>query len=144
MITRGRRGRGRRGSLLAEAGMSAVMLMIAMSLVARVVGWTAAERRDLDHRQWAVQEAANLMERLTSRSFDSLTNEGVKDLTLSPEAARLLRDAELRVEVVDHDPTGGEDSKRIALTLRWRGRSGEWTGPVRLTSWVYRRKGGPR
>jgi len=144
MIARRRRRRTRRGSLLAEAGMSAVMLMIAMSLVARVVGWTAAERRDLDHRQWAVQEAANLMERLTSRPFDSLTNDGVKDLAPSPESAKILPDAQLRVEVVDRDPAGGDDSRRVALTLRWRGRSGEWAGPVRLTSWVYRRKGGPR
>jgi hypothetical protein len=124
--------------------MSAVMLMMAMGLVAKVVAWTAAERRDLDHRQWAVQEAANLMERLTARPFDSLTTDGVKDLAPSTEAAGLLRDLQLRVEVADRDPAGGEDSKRVALTLRWRGRSGEWAGPVRLTSWVYRREGGSR
>jgi hypothetical protein len=122
--------------------MSAAMLMIAMSLIARVVGWTAAERRSLDRRQWAVMEAANLMERLNGRSFDKLTTEAVKDLALSAEAVRTLPDASLQIDVTDRDPAGGDDSKRVALRLRWRGRSGEWEAPVRLTSWVYRRKGG--
>lgn len=144
MISRRRVGRSRRGSLLAETAMSAVMLMIAMSLIARVVGWTAADRRNLDRRQWAVQEAANLMERLTARPFEALTADAVKDSALSPEAARTLPDAKLDVEVADHDPIGGEDSKRITLGLRWRNRSGNWDAPVELTSWVYRRKGASR
>jgi hypothetical protein len=124
--------------------MSAVMLIIAMSLIARVVGWTAADRRNLDRREWAVQEAANLMERLSARPFEDLTADAVKDTPLSPEAARTLPDAKLDVEIVDDDPAGGDDSKRITLGLRWRSRSGEWDAPVRLTSWVYRREGGPR
>jgi hypothetical protein len=144
MIARRRVGCSRRGSLLAEMAMSAVMLMIAMSLIARVVGWTAAERRSLDRRQWAVQEGANLMERLSARPFESLTTDAVKNTALSPEAVRTLPDAQLHIEVSDHDPTGGDDSKRIALGLRWRSRSGEWDAPVRLTTWVYRRKGGSR
>lgn len=139
MIAR-RRNKRRRGSLLAETAMSAVMLMIAMSLIARVVGWTAAERRNLDHRQWAVQEAANLMERVSARPFEKLSTESLKELALSPEAVRTLPDASLHIDVADHDPAGGDDSKRISLRLRWRGRSGEWEAPVRLTSWVYRRK----
>lgn len=143
MIARRRLQRSRRGSLLAETAMSAVMLVIAMSLIARVVGWTAADRRNLDRRHWAVQEAANLMERLTARPFDSLTADSVKDAALSPEAARTLPDATLEVEVADHDPAGGDDSKRITLRLRWRARSGEWDAPVRLASWVHRREGGP-
>ncbi len=144
MIARRRLGRSRRGSLLAETAMSAAMLIIAMSLITRVVGWTAADRRNLDRRQWAVQEAANLMERLTARPFESLTTDSVKDATLSPEAVRTLPDATLNVEVVDHDPAGGDDSKRITIGLRWRARSGDWDAPLKLASWVYRRKGGPR
>ena len=38
--------------------MSAVMLMIAMALTIKVLGWVAAERRAWDRRQWAAQEAA--------------------------------------------------------------------------------------
>ena len=44
--------------------MSAVMLMIAMALTVKVLGWVGAERRAWDRRQWAAQEAANLMEQV--------------------------------------------------------------------------------
>jgi len=139
MIARGRKTRTRRGSLLAETAMSGVMLIIAMGLVAQVVGAVATQRRAWDRRQTAVFEAANLMERLTARPFEALTTEGAKDLSLSDEASRTLPDGQVRIEIIDNDPVGGDDSKRVSLQVRWRNRAGDWDAPVRLTSWVHRR-----
>jgi len=139
MIARGRKARTRRGSLLAETAMSGVMLIIAMGLVAQVVGSVATQRRAWDRRQTAVFEAANLMERLTARPFEALTTEGAKDLSLSDEASRTLPDGQVRIEIIDNDPVGGDDSKRVSLQVRWRNRAGDWDAPVRLTSWVHRR-----
>ena len=139
MIARGRKTRTRRGSLLAETAMSGVMLIIAMGLVAQVVGSVATQRRAWDRRQTAVFEAANLMERLTARPFEALTTEGAKDLSLSDEASRTLPDGQLRVDISENDPVGGDDSKRVSLQVRWRNRAGDWDAPVRLTSWVHRR-----
>ena len=68
--------------------MSAVMLMIAMALTMKVVGWVAAERRAWDRRQWAAQEAANLMERVTGRPLrvgDGVVRRG--DRPVSPGEA---------------------------------------------------------
>jgi hypothetical protein len=144
MIARRDVGRSRRGSFLAETAMSAVMLMIAMGLVAKVVGWTAAERRNQERRLCAALEGANLMERLSARPFETLTTDAVKNTSLSPEAVRTLPDAQLKIDVAERHPTGGDDAKRIALELRWRSRSGEFDAPLRLTTWVYRRKGGVR
>ncbi len=134
--------RSRRGSLLAETAMSAVMLIIAMGLITKVVGSVAVQRRVWDRRQTAVFEGANLMERLTARPFDALSTENVKNLTLSQQAAQSLPDGQLQVNIVENDPVGGDDSKRIAVNIRWRNRAGEWDAPVKLTSWVYRRKEG--
>jgi hypothetical protein len=131
----------RRGSLLAEVAMSGAMLMIAMALTVKVLGWVGVERKVWDRRQWAAQEAANLMEEITSRPFGDVTTESAKKLALSPEARRLLPEAELKIEVGENDRAGGAGSKRIALQLRWHNRSGEWDAPVRLVSWIYR--GGP-
>ncbi len=83
----------RRGSLLAEVAMSGAMLMIAMALTVKVLGWVGVERKVWDRRQWAAQEAANLMEQITSRAFGDVTAETAKKLSLSPEARRLLPDA---------------------------------------------------
>jgi hypothetical protein len=129
---------GRRGSLLAEAAMSGAMLMIAMALTVKVLGWVGAERRAWDRRQWATQEAANLMERVTGRPFDAVTAESAKTVTLSPQARQLLPGAELKVEIGENDPAGGPGSKRVAVRLRWHNRSGNWDAPVHLVSWIYR------
>jgi hypothetical protein len=132
----------RSGSMLAELAMSAVMLAIAMALVVKVVGWMATEHRAWDRRQWAVQEASNLMEEATARPFDAVSTTGLADLALSSQARRLLPGAELKADVAEKDATGGPGSKRVAVRVRWKDRSGSWDAPVQLTSWVYRRRPG--
>lgn len=129
--------RSRRGSLLAEVAMSSVMLMIAMSLTVKVLGWVGVERRAWDRRQWAAQEVSNLMEEATSRPFGDVRTASLKGLAISPHARALLPGAELATEVAENDPAGGPGSKRVAIRLRWHNRSGEWDAPVRLTSWIY-------
>ena len=47
-----------------------------------------------------------------------------------------------RDETAPGSPAAGRAAKRIAIRLRWRGSSGEWVAPVRLTSWIERRKEG--
>jgi hypothetical protein len=112
--------------------------MVAMTLTVKVLGWVGAERHNVERRQCAQQEVSNLMERLTARPFDAVTTTAARQMTLSPAARKLLPGGELEANVVENDPSGGQGSKRIALQLRWRTRSGEWDSPVRLTSWVYR------
>jgi hypothetical protein len=135
--------RGRRGSLLVEVAMAGVMLAIAMGLTVKVLGWIAIERRAADHRQWAAQEVCNVMERVTARPYGAVSPGAVGDVALSPQARQMLPAAELKVDVVEDDPTGGKGSKRIAVQLRWHDRSGGWDAPARLTTWIYRGRPGP-
>jgi hypothetical protein len=134
--------RRRRGSLLAEVAMSAVMLMIAMALTTKVLGWVAIERRAWDRRQWAAQEVANLMERVTSLPYDAVTAPSAEAVGLSAQAKQLLPEAELKVEVAEDQPAGGKGSKRVAIRLRWHNRAGQWDAPARLVSWIYRGRAG--
>lgn len=129
----------RRGSLLLETAMSALMLMIAMTIIVQVVASVANSRRNWDRRMIAANEAANQIERLSARPFDALAAGAVEGLSLSPEA-RTLPGAELKADVVADDAAGGPGSKRISLRLRWRNGAGDWNAPVRLTTWVHRRK----
>jgi hypothetical protein len=131
---------GRRGSLLAEVAMATVMVMIAMTLTVKVLGYVGSQRRVADHRQRAVQEAANVMERITAYPYDEITGQRARQLTLSPSAQQSLPHAELAVAVMDEQPGAGRAAKRISVRLRWHGRSGEWESPVRLTTWVERRR----
>jgi type II secretory pathway pseudopilin PulG len=137
MIARGRKFPARRGFTLVETGIAAVMLAIAMGLTVQVVAWVAAERRASERRRCAVQEVANLMERVTAQTH--LTPEAARAFLLSEPARGLLPGAELSVSV-EEVPAG---SRRVSLRLRWKDRAGDWDAPVRLTSWVGRRNGGP-
>jgi Tfp pilus assembly protein PilV len=134
--------RQRRGSLLVEVAMAVVMLVIAMTLTVKVLGWVAMERRASDRRQWAAQEVCNVMERVTARPFDTVSQGSVGDITLSAQARQMLPGGELKIEVVEDDPTGGKGSKRVSVQLRWHDRSGGWDAPARLTSWIYRGRPG--
>ena len=131
-----------RGSLLVEVAMAAVLLMIAMTLTVKVIGLVALERRASERRQRALVEVANVMERITAHPFDDVTPELAGRLTLSTSARQSLSDSELAVDVAGTEPGPGRSAKRIAIKLRWRGPNGEWMAPVRLTSWIERRRQG--
>jgi hypothetical protein len=137
----GRRQPARRGSFLAELAISAAMLVVAMALTVKVLGWVGAQRRAWERRQVAVTETANLMERLSAWPFEGVTPSSTRALPLSPRARQSLPGAELKVDVRENDAAGGAGSKRLSVQLRWHNRSGEWDAPVQLTSWIYR--GGP-
>jgi hypothetical protein len=125
---------------LAEVTMAAVLLMIAMTLTVKVISYAGIERRATERRQRALFEVANLMERITANEFEQVTAGLAGRMTLSEEAQRALPDSQLAVDVANKGPGIGRKAKRIAISLRWRGRSGEWERPVRLTSWIERRE----
>jgi hypothetical protein len=123
--------------------MSVVMLSIAMGLTIKVLGYAGQQRRSADQRQRAMLEVANVMERIAALPFDELTTERARRVAITPAAAGSLGGAELAVEVTDETPGPGRAARRVAVRLRWKGRSGEWEAPVRLTTWVERRRPSP-
>jgi hypothetical protein len=133
----------RRGSLLPELAMAGAMLTIAMTLTVKVLGYAGLQRRSADQRQRAILEVANIMERITAEPFDDITAERARRLSISPGAAGSLPGAALAVEVAEEQPAPDRPAKRIAVRLRWRDRSGEWKAPVRLTTWIERRRPSP-
>jgi hypothetical protein len=130
----------RRGSLLPELAMAAVMLSIVMTLTVKVLGYAGQQRRSADQRQRAILEVANVMERIAAEPFEEITAERARRVSISPQAAGSLGGSELAVEVAEEPPGPGRSAKRVAVRLRWKGRSGEWEAPVRLTTWIERRR----
>ncbi len=123
--------------------MAAVMLMVGMTLTVKVLSYAGLQRRAAEQRQRAIVEASNAMERLTALPFDDVTAERARALTLSPSTLQRLPDAELAAAVEESQPGPGRSAKRIAIRLRWRDRAGEWEAPVRLTTWIERRRSAP-
>ncbi len=123
--------------------MAAVLLMIAMTLTVKMLGFVGLERRASERRERALLEVGNLMEQMTAYPFDEVTTDLGRRLTLSPTSRQSLPDSELAVDVAASEPGPGRSAKRIAITLRWRGPGGEWVAPVRLTSWIEARRKKP-
>jgi prepilin-type N-terminal cleavage/methylation domain-containing protein len=121
------------GFTLIELMVAMMMLGSLMVTLVPLLSWVNAQRRAAAARQVAIHEATNVLERFTARDWD--------DVTLSADAAALLREPRLKVTVqlVEKQPI----SKRIAVELRWKNRVGDDLSPVRLTSFVYRRTGTP-
>jgi prepilin-type N-terminal cleavage/methylation domain-containing protein len=131
----------RTGFTLTELLAATVVLAAVMVASVQVLGSLARQRRAAERRQWAMEEVANIMERLTVQPWDRLTTEHVQAFEISQAARAVLPDVALACEVL---PEPGEHaSKRITLELAWRDRAGEREKPVRLTAWIYRRGGRP-
>jgi hypothetical protein len=139
MTARSTKGK-RRGSLLVEVSMAMVVLMIIMSVAIKILGFAAHERGAADRRQRAVLEAGNVMERITAYSFDEVTPESVRRIALPESAREALPGSELALEVTTIDRARDRAARRITVRLRWRDRAGQWEAPVRLTSWIERRR----
>jgi prepilin-type N-terminal cleavage/methylation domain-containing protein len=125
----------RRGFTLIEVTITVVLLAAAMTAIVQVLGWVAAERRATERRQWAIEEAANLMERVTAAPFEAITAESARAVTLSASIKEKLPGPELTLNVGGPEAVG--EGKRVAIAIRWRGRGGTWEAPVRLAAWVY-------
>lgn len=129
-----------RGFTLLEVAVAAAVLVLLMAVTVQMLGWAAAERRAAERRQWALQEATNVLERLTAQSWDSLTAEAVASVELSSQARAVLPDAELKIEVTNRP--GPPSAKQLVVDVRWQRPAGQSVASVRLSSWVYRRGGG--
>ena len=128
----------RRGFTLLEVSVAGLLLAILMAITVQMLGWVASERRATERRQWAIQEAANVMEQLAAQSWEKLTSDHVAAIELSAQARQVLPDAELQVTVVVEPEQPG--TKRLSVTVRWQPRPEQPAAQARLTSWVYRRE----
>jgi hypothetical protein len=119
-----------------ELTAAVVMLVGAMAVTVQLLGWLVAERRATERHERATQEAANALERLVARPWDALTPGDVKGVELPGPARDVLPGGALRAAVAEE--AGPPALKRVAVEVRWLGRSGRAEAPVRLTAWVAR------
>jgi hypothetical protein len=127
----------RRGFLLIELLAAGVLLLTLTALCVKYFAVTATQRRTLDQRQTALNEAANIMELLAARPWSDLTAETLAKISLSPESKLFLSDGELKIDIADEDTKPA--AKRITVAIRWQDANGNWNQPVRLVAWRYQR-----
>src|SRR5258708_6372984 len=108
----------RRGFTIVELIAALILLGILFTLSITVLTVVARERRSAEQRQFAVQHAANLLERTVMRAWSELSPGPQTLEPASAELSLLLPDLERRVEVTQLKPD--YDSKLVAVTLRWK------------------------
>ncbi len=124
-------------------GVSIVETIAAVAVLATVctislqyMSATAVQRREIERRHAALQEAENILERLTALPWDKLSSTSAEKIELSPDLRNALPGAQLNVEVVPGESDVSE--KKISLTLSWNDHGGNSVSPVRLTTWRFR------
>lgn len=138
-VLRNDRRRRRGGFTLIELAMALLLLGVAMGVTMKVLSGVGRDRRAADRRQWALQEVANVMERVGAEPFERVTAERALAIAGELKADRVLPEASWEIAVTD-DRDSPVPGRRVSVRLRWKDRSGGWDSPVRLTSWVYRRR----
>jgi type II secretory pathway pseudopilin PulG len=125
----------RGGFTVTECLVAAAMLAAVMALAAQLFIWDAQQRREAWKRQVAQQEAANVLERLSSLPIESLAADQLEALELSPEARTWLPDGTLAVSATEI--TAPRPGKRILVEVQWGTPNGAAHAPVRLIGWAF-------
>lgn len=127
----------RRGTTLVEVVVTAVLLGTVFVVAVPTIGWVGYARRAAERRVQATLEVENIMERLTARDWDEITNDAAAAVELSDAVRAQLPGANLECTVEENAESPAE--KRVSVRLSWSDRAGHTVAPVRLVAWVYRR-----
>lgn len=126
----------RRGFTLLEMFVAGLLLVALLMVCVEMLQATSGQHRAMRERQAAVEETANVMERLMARSYAGLTSEGVADVQLSVEMRRVLPEATLEILVAPQ--TGPIEGKRVTVLVHWPDGADRPDQTVRLVAWKYR------
>ncbi|HEV3021832.1 MAG TPA: hypothetical protein VGX76_05175 [Pirellulales bacterium] len=128
--------RERRGTTMIELCVAAALLAATLSAVVAMLGMVARQRRGAELRAQAIEQADNVLERLTAEPWDAISPQHAEELGLSAKIAAALPNGELRVEVTS--PPASATTKRIDVSIAWSP-AGRDIQRVRLTTFAEQR-----
>lgn len=131
------RGSTRRGFMLLEVTVSAVLLCSILVIINQAVVRLHRQTRFTDRQAIAQQALENLLEEFCHRPWSEISTAKVDVLTLPEWVSEKLPAARLiGVVALESDPTA---AKRITLQLSWQNSPQVTTKPLTLTTWIYQR-----
>lgn len=136
------RGRQRRGMSLIESAVALVLLGAVLVATAQVLQLSAAQYRAAERKRCALEAATTLLDRLTVRDFDAITQQNVAKLQLPEKTADCLDNPRLAVTVTSETQQPKSEqppAKRVCVELNWTNLPSGRKDHVRLTTWVFQR-----
>ena len=124
----------RRGFTMLELMITMILLGAVIVTVTPLLRWAAVQYREADRRGVALQEIQNVLERLSARSYESLTPETVNGIEISGSTRSRLREPRLKITL---EASEEPQAKQIVVELHWKDAVGNEVTPVRLTTWVF-------
>ncbi len=120
---------------LVELIAALILLGVVFTVSISMLATAARQRRGTEQRQFAIQHAANLLERTMTRTWSELPA-GPQTLEPPPtDVQAILPGLDCRVDVQELRPE--VVSKLVTVTVRWKDLSGHELAPVHLSAWMY-------
>jgi len=129
----------RRGFAITEVIVSVGLVAVLLAVTVQTLSLMAVQRRNLDRRAIALQEAANLVERVSLLGYDKLSEETLSRIELAPEVQKVLPGVESSIQLAAEP--GEVPGKRVRVEITWNGKAGR-EPPVQLTHWFWQGAGG--
>jgi hypothetical protein len=131
----------RRAISLLEVVVAAAMLAVLMTIAAQMLQAVGQQQRATQRRALALQTVHALAEQFSNMPWDQLTAEAADEVNVPIVAQAHLPGAKLSVTIQEEQQPIA--AKRVMVALAWNGPSGRFTGPVRLTTWVFQNESLP-
>lgn len=125
----------RRGVVMLEVVVGCGLLAVLLALAVQLLSVTALQRRHTERRAIALEQAANVVERVSAVPYAEITPERLAAIELSPEVRQILPGGTARLFV--DDEAGDVPAKRVRVEIQWTGAGGRTEAPARLTYWFY-------
>lgn len=125
----------RRGFTVVELLSALVLIGVVFTVSISLLLAVAHERRFAQQRQFAMQHAANLLERSTARGWAGLADGPQPIEPAHADLTDLLPELDRRIDVTS--TSEDFDARRVTVSIRWKNRTGQFVAPIRLTAWVY-------
>lgn len=131
-----KRSRPRAGFSLLEMLVAVIVFGTVLTTFLPMMRSVREQQRGTDQHLLALREADNLLEIISTRDWNELTNEELGKLTLPEDVASRLPNGTLKIEV--SESTEQAASKRVAVTVSWTSKLTQPARTVRLAAWFPR------
>ncbi len=130
----------RRGFCITELLIAVAVAITTMVGATQLMYHAARQYQRLSSQQLLAQEAANIMEDLMSRPWESITSSEPPQVGLSTACQQIVPAAKLRVTIEPESigpDTGEPEARRITIEIDSAGEPLPMQGPVRLVAWRF-------
>lgn len=131
----------RRGTSILELLVTGIAISAASVVAIAAISANFASQRTSDRLQYATQELANQMERVSALSWEALTPEALAEIKLDQTAQTRIPGARLSLTL--QDVSEPQRSKKVTGEIVWAESDRGVRPPVKLVAWIFATKETP-